>query len=100
MEYQVSGGQTGGRKTTRVPGLSHPASGLRGLRLGWTGSLTVGDSRAGTSWSPGVGTETRKLGLGRAGSGNSEAKVSRLSGKGRPVIGGSGSQLAVGVWEG
>lgn len=34
-----------------------------------------------------------------AGSGNSEAKVSRLSGKGRPVIGGSGSQLAVGVSE-
>lgn len=65
MEYQVSRGQTGGRARTRGPGLSHTASGLRGLRLGWTGSLAVGDSGAGTSWSPGVGTGTRKLGLGR-----------------------------------
>lgn len=82
MEYQVSGGPTSGHAMmTRGPGLGHTASGLRVLRLGWTGSLAVGDSGAGHPGARGWGQAPGSW-AGAADSGNSEAKMSRLVGRG------------------
>lgn len=61
MEYQVSGRQAGGRVVTRGLGFEPHSIRVRQQRRVQR-SLRLG---AETSWSPGVGTGARKLGLGR-----------------------------------